>query len=141
VKKTITRGDKHDTKQKLILNMKFTCSVEIDLPVEKVVRLFDNDENLKEWQDGFISIEHISGIPGESGAKSRIIFQTGRHKMELIETILVKNLPNEKTGLYEHKQMVNAMTSRFIAVGENKTRYVAEIEYSRFNGFVPKMMA
>jgi hypothetical protein len=79
--------------------MNYTCSVEIDLPVEKIVRLFDNDENLKEWQGGFISIEQISGIPGESGAKSRIIFQTGKHRMELMETILVKNLPNEKTGL------------------------------------------
>ncbi len=110
--------------------MKFTCSVEIDLPVEKVVRPFDNDENLIEWQDGFIRIEHISAIPGESGAKSRIIFQTGKQKMELIETILVKNIPNEKTGLHEYKHMVNTMTSRFIAMGENKTRYVAQIEYS-----------
>jgi hypothetical protein len=32
------------------------------------------------------------------------------------------------------------MTIRFIAMGENKTSYVAEIEYSKFNGFVPKMM-
>ena len=49
----------------------FTCSVEIALPVEKVIELFKNTENLKEWQDGFISFEHISGTPGEPGAKSR----------------------------------------------------------------------
>jgi len=121
--------------------MKFSCAVEINLPVEKVVQLFDSTENLKEWQDGFVSIDHLSGIAGESGAKSRIIFQTGKHKLELIETILVKNLPYEKTGLYEHKHMVNTMRSRFTSLGENRTKYVAEIEYSKFSGLVPKLMA
>ena len=44
--------------------MKFTCSVDIDLPIDKVTEFFDNTENLKEWQDGFLRIEPISGIPG-----------------------------------------------------------------------------
>ena len=33
------------------------------------------------------------------------------------------------------------MTNRFFAVGENKTRYDAEIHYTKFIRFIPKMMA
>lgn len=122
-------------------NMKFTCSVEIDLPIEKVVVLFDNPKNLIEWQDGFVAIEPISGTPGEPGSKSKMIYMIGDREMEIIETIKVNNLPKEKTGIYEHVHMVNTMTTRFIELAPNKTKYEAEIEYTQFNGFVPKLMA
>jgi carbon monoxide dehydrogenase subunit G len=55
--------------------MKFTCSIDINAPIEKVVKLWDNPENLKNWQDGFVSIETVSGTPGAAGAKSKITFQ------------------------------------------------------------------
>ena len=97
----------------------FTCSVEIALPVEKVIELFKNTENLKEWQDGFISFEHISGTPGEPGAKSRMQYKIGKRQIELIETITVNNLPQEFSGTYEAKQMTNTMTNRFTSLDEN----------------------
>jgi uncharacterized membrane protein len=122
-------------------NMKFSCSVEINKPVEKVIELYDNTENLKKWQDGFVSLEHLSGKPGTPGAKSKLIYKIGKREIELIETISVKNLPHEFSALYETKTMVNTMTNRFIPIGEEKTKYETEIEYTRFNGVMPKMMA
>ncbi len=121
--------------------MKFACTTEIDVPIKKAVELFDNPANLKYWQQGLVSYEHISGTPGQAGAKSKIVIKSGKHIIELIETITVKNLPHEMTGLYEHKHMVNTMTNRFSSLGENKTRYEAEIHYTKFIGFLPKMMA
>jgi hypothetical protein len=121
--------------------MKFTCSVEIDLPVEKVVELFDNTDNLIEWQDGFVSFESIRGTPGEQGSKAKMIYLIRNQEMEIVETIMVKNLPEEMAGLYEHKHMVNTMTTRFKEIAPNKTKYEAEIEYTEFIGFVPKLMA
>jgi uncharacterized membrane protein len=122
-------------------NMKFTCSVEINKPVEKVLELFDNTKNLKEWQDGFVSLEHLSGQPGEPGAKSKLIYKIGKREIELIETISIKNLPQEFSALYETKTMTNTMTNRFIPIGEEKTKYETEIEYTSFNGIMPKIMA
>ena len=121
--------------------MKFTCSVEINAPIAKVVELFDSVENLKKWQTGLVSYDHLSGKQGEPGAKSKIVIETGKHRIELIETILVRNLPHEVTGLYEHEHMVNTMSNRFTPIGENATRYDAEIDYTKFIGFIPKMMA
>ena len=61
--------------------------------------------------------------------------------MEIFETILIKNLPEIRKGLYEHKHMVNTMTSRFKEISPEKTLFEAEIEYTKFIGFVPKLMA
>lgn len=121
--------------------MKFNCSVEIDLPVDQVTTLWSNPENLKHWQDGFVSMDQISGEPGEPGSKSKMIYGSGKRKIELVETIKTNDLPREFSGKYEAKEMVNLMTNRFQALGENQTRWEAEIEYIQFNGFMPKLMA
>ena len=60
--------------------MKFSCSVEINASLDRVIELFDSSENLKEWQPDFVSFEHLSGTPGEVGAKSRIIYLMGPKK-------------------------------------------------------------
>lgn len=119
--------------------MKFTCQVEINAPIEKVIELFDNPDNLKDWQDGFISYEHLNGTPGQKDAKSKLIYKAGRKTIELIETIITNKLPEEFTALYEAKQMVNTMTNRFLPKGNN-TLYVADIEYTQFNGLMLKLM-
>ncbi|GHN03076.1 hypothetical protein WSM22_45650 [Cytophagales bacterium WSM2-2] len=121
--------------------MKFTCTVDIDKPIDKVILLFENPDNMKEWQDGFVSMTHISGIRGIAGAKSLLVYNTDNRRMELTETVLIKDLPSEMKALYEHTHMVNTMSNRFSSVGSNKTRWNVEIEYTKFNGFVPKMMA
>jgi len=121
--------------------MKFTCSIEINKPISKVVQLFENIENLKEWQDGFVSHKHLSGEPGKPGAKSQLNYHEGKRKMELIETIKVNNLPKEKIATYEHIHMVNDMKVSFTDLKNNKTRMDQEIEYTEFRSFVPKVLA
>ncbi|MGB0863268.1 MAG: SRPBCC family protein [Saprospiraceae bacterium] len=120
--------------------MKYTCSVEIDAPIEKVVALWENEAYFKEWQDGFESIEYLEGTPNSIGAKARIVLQD-KMRIELIETIISINLPKEKTALYEHIHMTNTQTSRFEVISTNKTLYKSEVEYIQFNGFMIKLMA
>lgn len=121
--------------------MKFKCSVEIDLPMNRVVELFGNPDNLKEWQDGFISFEHISGNPGDIGAQSRMKYQIGKRQIELIETIIKNDLPYEFTGLYEAKEMTNTMKNTFHEISDRRTRYEASVEYTSMRGFMVRMMA
>ena len=121
--------------------MKFACTVIIAAPREKVVKLFQDVTTFKEWQEGFVSLEHLSGLAGTIGAKTKIVYNTGKHVIELTETITVNYLPNEKSALYEHEHMVNTMKNRFTPLGAGQTRYDAEIEYTQFIGFIPKMMA
>lgn len=111
------------------------------MPVNKVVEIFDNTDNLPHWQKGLESYNLVSGTKGIPGAKASIVIKQGRMVIELTETLLVNNLPAVSSALYEHKHMVNTMTNRFIATSENSTRYETEINYTKFIGFVPSMMA
>lgn len=120
--------------------MKYTCTIEINLPIDKVVQLWENEANFKEWQDGFKSIKHLSGTPNSKGATSKIVLEDKR-KIELLETIISNNLPKEKVALYEHIHMTNRQTSRFKAIDSKKTLYISEVEYIQFNGIMIKLMA
>lgn len=120
--------------------MKYTCTVTINVPIADVVSLWENEANFKEWQDGFESIELLSGVSGEKDAKSKIIID-GDRRIELIETIINNNLPDEKTAVYEHIHMVNTQTSRFKKLGEQRTEYISIVTYTKFNGFMIKLMA
>ena len=115
--------------------MKYTVEIEIDKPVDEVIKLFDNTENLYKWMHGLQSMEHISGEPGQPGAKSKMQFKMGNRDIEMIETITVRNLPEEFTGTYEAKGVFNIVKNKFEALPENRTRYITEQEF-KFSGFM-----
>ena len=112
-----------------------SVETEINLPIARVVELFDDPENLKHWQPGLISFEPISGTPGQPGAKSRLKYKMGKRDIEMIETITVRNLPDEFSGTYEAKGVFNIVKNYFRAVSENKTKYISENEF-QFKGFM-----
>jgi hypothetical protein len=120
--------------------MKFSCSVEIEASRERVIKLFEMVEYYPKWQDGFVCMEHTEGDPGKPGSKSIIRYKAGKRVIELLETIEENNLPDSFKGLYEAKEMVNTNQCRFTETN-GKTVYESEIEYLRFNGLVPKLMA
>jgi len=117
--------------------MKFTCSVCINQQIDKVIEIFLDPNNLKHVQQGFVSKELISGDSGKVGAKSKMVYE----KLELVETIITNNLPEEFKALYEHKHMVNTMKVSFIPLNNVSTRYISEIEYTKFNGILIKLIA
>jgi len=120
--------------------MKYSCTVHINLPITKVVALWENESHFKEWQDGFKSIEHLSGLPNRKGSTSKITFHDKR-KIELIETIISNHLPDKKVALYEHIHMSNTQTSSFKSINENTTEYTSEVDYIKFNGLLIKIIA
>ena len=120
--------------------MKYTREVLIDLPRDRVIELFDDADNLPKWQEGLQSFEHVSGEPGEPGAKSRLVFDHRGRRFEMIETITERNLPDEFSGIYETEGVWNLMTNRFEEEGPDRTRWIAESEF-RPQGFKMKLMA
>lgn len=115
--------------------MKYTHEIEINLPINQVIELFDNANNMKHWQPGLVSFEHLSGTPGQVGAKSKLKYKMGKREIEMIETITVKNLPEEFSGTYEAKGVFNIVKNFFSPLGENKTKYISECEF-QFKGFM-----
>jgi len=115
--------------------MKFTVKIKINLARNKVIELFDSTENLKKWQPGLLSFEHQSGTPGEVGAKSRLQYKMGKREIEMVETITVKNLPDEFSGIYEAKGVRNEVKNYFYKVDKNTNKWVSENEF-RCSGFI-----
>ncbi|MEW5676969.1 SRPBCC family protein [Flavobacterium enshiense] len=109
--------------------MKYTCEIEINQPINKVIELFDNPENLPLWMEGLESFEHLSGQPGHPGAKSKLKFKMGKREMEMTETITTRNLPDDFSGYYEMDGVINHIKNSFVTVTENKTRYITENEF------------
>lgn len=121
--------------------MKFTGTIDIDKPREVVTSFFANPEYLGEYQEGFLRKELVSGTAGQEGAISNMYYQMGKGEMELTETVTSNQLPNVFEGHYHHKHMDNTMKCTFTALDENRTRYHTEIEYTRINWLMPRLMA
>ncbi len=121
--------------------MKFTNTVTINQPLDRVVELFKDPNNLQHWQEGFVSHELLSGDPGAPGSKSRFVYLHRKKTFELLEIIEVNDLPKEFIARYEHIHMTNTMANRFTALSENSTRLDTEVHYTEFRGFMIKMIA
>lgn len=115
--------------------MKYKVEVEIDRPVDEVVNLFDNPDNYEKWMEGLQSYEHLSGEPGQPGAKTKMKFKIGKREIEMVETIVSRNLPSEYTVNYDAKNVHNVVINRFIPVENNRTKYLTENEF-QFSGYM-----
>lgn len=119
--------------------MKYTCELVVNVPRERMLELFDNPDNLVHWQPGLVSFEHQSGEPGQPGAKSKLLYDMNGRKVEMIETITARNLPDEFSGTYEAKGVYNLNENHFYEDGPDRTRWVLDMEF-KFSGFM-KIMA
>lgn len=119
--------------------MKFTIEIIIDLPRAEVINKLNNIENKKHWLRGLVSVEHLSGTPTEVGSKIKLNYQFGRRKIELIETILKSNFPEEFHGTYDTNGMHHIQKNYFTETPEGKTKWVSESEFIP-TGFMMRMM-
>ncbi|MBI9060087.1 MAG: SRPBCC family protein [Labilibaculum sp.] len=115
--------------------MKYTNEIEINQPINKVVELFDNEDNLFKWMNGLQSIEHLEGKPGEKGSTTKMLFKEGKREIEMIETILENKLPEEFTATYEAKGVYNLAKISFVSLTDSKTKYLTEQEF-QLKGFI-----
>ena len=119
--------------------MQYTCEIEIALPRPRVIELFDDPDNLKHWQEGLQSFTHKSGTPGEPGAVSEIVFQLGKRRMEMLETIETRNLPDEFTAIYTTKGVWNRLTNHFTETTDGRTHWRQTNEF-RPEGIMMRLM-
>lgn len=109
--------------------MHYTVTVDIDKPLDEVVKLFDNPDNLKKWMDGLQKHQVIEGSPGKVGCKTKLWFKMGKREMVMIETLKIYQLPEELVTTYETKGVLNIQKTWFEVLTENKTRYYSENQF------------
>ncbi|WP_296383214.1 SRPBCC family protein [Winogradskyella sp.] len=120
--------------------MKYTTEILIKKPIEEVIRKMDSSENMKHWQKGLVSTEHISGTPGEFGARMKLIYDFGKRKMELVETITKQNFPNELHATYNTKGIRNIQQNYFESTTDGYTKWIAENKFEPTNFMMNAML-
>jgi hypothetical protein len=129
--------------------MKYTVSMEIALPRERVVQLLADPAHLPSWLRGLVLHEPLSGVHGQAGTKSRVVLQMGQQKMECTETI-TRREPADLPGIAREgvvhfdreivaKGMWSAVRDRFTETGPEATLWVSENEY-RFSGLLMRLV-
>lgn len=117
--------------------MKYSCFETIDLPRETVIQLFDNTDNLAKWQEGLESFVHKSGDFGQPGSKYDIVIVQGKRRIEMVETIVERALPDRFAATYEAKGVWNLVENAFVDRGES-TEWRLDTEF-KCTGFIRLM--
>jgi hypothetical protein len=129
--------------------MRYTVSIEIALPRERVVQLLADPEHLPKWVHGLVLHEPLSGGHGQVGTTSRVVIRTGRQQFECTETITRRepvDLHGIPSGSVVHfdreivgKGMWSAVRERLTEAGPETTLWESESEY-RFSGLVMRVV-
>ena len=114
--------------------MRYKTELTINLPRARVIEHFDSFDNLKDWQPGLISHEHLSGEPGRPGAKTKLLYDMGKRRMEMIETIITRDLPDEFSATYDAKGVHNIVRNTFHDQGDT-TLWILDSDF-RFHGLM-----
>lgn len=129
--------------------MKYTISIEIALPLEKVAQLLADPANIPKWLRGVVLHEPLSGVHGQLGTQSRVVMEMGQQKFEAIETITrrepadLRNIPKGSVVHFEREivgeGMWNAARERLTEAGPNTTLWESENEY-RFSSLMMRLV-
>lgn len=129
--------------------MRYTVSIEIDLPRERVAQLLTDPANIPKWLRGIVVHEPLSGTHGHPGTTSRVVMQMGEQRMECIETITRRepmDLHAIPSGTVVHfdreivgEGMWNAARERLTEAGPQRTLWRSENEF-RFSGLLMRLV-
>ena len=115
--------------------MKYNTEIIVNKPIEEVMRLFKNPDNLKSWQRGLKSTKLLKGESGKEGAKRKLKINLEGRNITMIETITKCDLPKHWHAKYTSKGLVSYQYNYFESRGENKTYWKTTSEF-KFSGFM-----
>lgn len=113
--------------------MKYTLDIIIEIPLDNCFKKFDTIENLKHWQRGLVSVEHISGTPRTFGSKMKMNFKMGKRLIPLVETVTYKNSPYQVHATYTTEGMDNIQENYFEDIPDNFTKWISINEFIPLN--------
>ena len=109
--------------------MKFKLELTINKSRADVWKMFDNPENMKNWQTSLINIETMSGITGQPGAITKLTYEEGKRQFSLIETVTHREEPKRYDVVYENEFTDNPVKNIFVETDDNKTLWTVEAEF------------
>ena len=96
---------------------------------------FKDPEGVKHWMEGLQRIEHLSGTPGEVGAKSDFYFLHKNKEMKISETVLEQYLPNQIKFGYQSPMGYNEVEMLFEKLSDSGVKQTNN-SYFELKGFM-----
>ena len=115
--------------------MRYTLSNSINAPLEEVSAKFLDPDGLMIWMEGIGRVEHISGKPGEVGAKSYIYTTHKGKQIKITETVLESNMPNQIKFGYHSKLGYNEVEMLFEKIDDTTVKQINN-SYFEMKGFM-----
>jgi len=109
------------------------------MPRARVIELFLNTRNLKYWQPGLKSFEHLEGNQGEEGARSKLVYAGRKSDLVITETITSNQLPEQIDMSYKSRGVYNVVENHFTEQEPGLTLWRTE-NYFRFGGVMMLMV-
>lgn len=130
--------------------VKYTNSIEIALPRERVAQLLADPAHLPMWLRDLVVHEPLNGVHGELGTESRVVMRSGKQELECVETITrrepadLRAIP-EGTVVHFDREIVGAgmwsvVRDSLTEAGPEATLWESESEY-RFSGLLMRLVA
>lgn len=129
--------------------MKYTVSIEIALPLERVAQLLADPAHIPKWLRGVVLHEPLNGTHGQVGTRSRVVMQMGQQTMEATETITrrepadLRGIPKGSVVHFDREIVAEGMWSavreRLTEAGPDTTLWVSESEY-RFSSLLMRLV-
>lgn len=119
--------------------MKFFLELPINRPRAEVWKIFDDPQNIVNWQPTLTQVENVSGTQGQPGAVSKLSYSENGREFFLTEKIIHRAEPDQLDSLYENNFADNTIKNTFIAVDENETLWKVEVTYA-FKTILMKIM-
>ena len=105
--------------------MKLNFSQSIDADLQTVWSAFNNPENKLRWQQGLESFTHKSGTRGQPGAVSEFIFNEGKKRIILKETITELREPNFLASIYRSVHGTTIIVNHFEPIDASATLWTS----------------
>ncbi|WP_300980373.1 SRPBCC family protein [Nonlabens sp.] len=93
--------------------IKSAYSIEILLPIDKVMELFKNQSYFKHWQKGLVSSRNLSGNPGEENSTREMKIRVAGTTIIMKEQITAVDLPHLWEATYRTNGVFNMQSNRF----------------------------
>ena len=129
--------------------MKYTNSIEIALPQQRVAQLLADPQHLPSWLRGLVLHEPLQGEHGQLGTTSRVVLEAGQRTMECTETIThrepadLTEIPRGTVVRFERELvgdgMWNGVRDSLTWTGPETTLWRSESEF-RFSGLLMRLV-
>lgn len=103
--------------------MKWELEKVIERPRDAVADLYADRPRIKEWLPGLVEYKHLSGEPGQPGAKAELVLE-----LTVVETVTDRNLPDSFSHTVERKKICIPIENIFEELSPSSTKWTLEAE-------------